>query len=428
MGQPISSAEPERLFRYSDFGVQLDHDLTVEAARLAATLQHFEATCTEPGFQVGVGHLAGNLRGYAGQNESVDSWVRQVGQGFQMADQIGLGWVRIPELPGQWMRILPLPIRLPSTWQMPIRIRPTLPRVRIPEWLVSIFLVLPWLKPRQVQVPPASWDRPEPERVPSEPAPEQVPPPTPPDSSQTAPRPGESGFGALLRQPPEPESKPESEAEPKPATAPESKPRTEPGHATASVPESEAALAREQWWHDVPAKGQQGLKYKEQPTAYGCTPTATSMILDYWHARDPANKTTSAQELLNINAGQGVFNSKGMSASNVLDEVSNLGYGVTEVHTDSNLDALKEAVAKGPVIATVKLNMKTTGENHAVVVTGVSEDGKQVRINDPWTGQAHTYSWDEFSRSWGADFGKWKDEEGKLKDYPKNSFIVICPS
>ena len=220
MGQPISSAEPERLFRYSDFGVQLDHDLTVEAARLAATLQHFEATCTEPGFQVGVGHLAGNLRGYAGQNESVDSWVRQVGQGFQMADQIGLGWVRIPELPGQWMRILPLPIRLPSTWQMPIRIRPTLPRVpevsysdvaahqlrqrpihirptlpriRIPGWLIGILPILPWLIQKPGRVPLAPWDRREPERVPSEPAP-AVPEPTPPDSDRAAPEPVKSGY------------------------------------------------------------------------------------------------------------------------------------------------------------------------------------------------------------------------------------------
>jgi hypothetical protein len=141
MGQPISSAEPEKLFRYSDFGMQLDHDLTVEAARLAATLQHFEATCTEPGFQVGVGHLAGDLRGHAGQNESVDSWVRQVGQGFQMAD-----WV--------WSGTVPWPGTIARTaWPLPgwttttISIPTLLPLVSIPGWLARLTPSLPWLRP-----------------------------------------------------------------------------------------------------------------------------------------------------------------------------------------------------------------------------------------------------------------------------------------
>ena len=175
---------------------------------------------------------------------------------------------------------------------------------------------------------------------------------------------------------------------------------------------------------DVPLQNQQGLKYGTQKTAYGCVPTATGMILDYWHAKDPANKTASAQELLDINAGQGVFGPTGMSVPNILDEVSKLGYGVADVRADSDLDALKEAVSKGPVLAIVKLGMKTSGTTHAVVVTGISPDGKEVRVNDPWTGQAHTYSWEEFSKSWGADFGK--DKKGN--DYPKNNFVVIRPS
>jgi len=213
----------------------------------------------------------------------------------------------------------------------------------------------------------------------------------------------------------------EEEAEKKPEPQPEAESRPRTAHKIESEPQSPPAqpVQKGEWWHDVPVQSQRGLEYKGQKTAYGCTPTATSMILDYWHAQDSDNKTMSAQELLDINAGQGVFHGKGMSATNILDEVRGLGYGVTDTHTNSDLDTLKEAVSKGPVLAIVKLGMKAAGENHAVVVTGISEDGQQVRINDPWDGQAHTYSWDEFSKSWGADFGK---------GAPKNNFVVIRPS
>jgi len=140
MAWSISSAEPEKLIRYSDFGMQLDHDLTVEAARLAVTLQHFEATCTEPGFQVSAGHLAGDLRGYAGQGESIDSWVRQVGRGFRMAD-----WV--------WPATIPRPgIIARTAWPLPgwatttIPIPTLLPPVSIPGWLARLTPSLPWLR------------------------------------------------------------------------------------------------------------------------------------------------------------------------------------------------------------------------------------------------------------------------------------------
>ncbi len=179
----------------------------------------------------------------------------------------------------------------------------------------------------------------------------------------------------------------------------------------------ETAPMEQQWWMDVPLQSQQGLKYGDNATQYGCTPTATSMILDYWHTQDPNNETTSAQELLDINAEQGEFSATGMSATNIHDEVRRLGYGVVEDRLGSNLDDLKQAVDQGPVIGIVKLNMKTSGENHAVVVTGISEDN-QVRVNDPWTGEAHTFSWDEFSQSWGADFGK---------NFTRNNFVTIRP-
>ena len=179
----------------------------------------------------------------------------------------------------------------------------------------------------------------------------------------------------------------------------------------------ETATIEEQWWMDVPSKSQKDLTYNGRATQYGCAPTATSMLLDYWHAQDSANKTMSAQDLLDVNAEQGEFKSTGMSVTNIHDEVQRLGYGVVEDYVDSDLDTLKEHVAQGPVITAVKLNMKTSGENHSIVVTGISQDN-QVRVNDPWTAESRTYSWEEFSRSWGADFGTGT----------RNHFTVIRPS
>jgi len=39
-------------------------------------------------------------------------------------------------------------------------------------------------------------------------------------------------------------------------------------------------------------------------------------------------------------------------------------------------------------------------------------------INDPWTGKSHIYSWDQFSQSWGADYGK---------GVSRNNFTTIRP-
>ena len=174
--------------------------------------------------------------------------------------------------------------------------------------------------------------------------------------------------------------------------------------------------AAAQWWHDVPAQSQRALKYKGDNTAYGCAPTSASMIADYWHQKDQANPTISAQDLVDANVKQGEFTATGMSATNLHDELGNLGY-VTEDHVNSGLEDLKSAVSDGPVMAIVKLDMAKEGPNHTVVVTGIS-DKNEVRVNDPWTGESKTYSWEKFSQSWGANFGK---------DAPRNSFTTIHP-
>jgi len=166
----------------------------------------------------------------------------------------------------------------------------------------------------------------------------------------------------------------------------------------------------------VPTLSQQGLTYNGKETKYGCTAASTSMVLEYWHGKNSNVGTLSAQEIVDINTKQGTFDSKGLSVSEVHDEVKALGYSTVEDRVNSNFEMLKQDVQQGPVVAIVKLGLKKSGDNHAVVVTGISDDG-QVMINDPWDGQAHTYTAAEFQSSWGADFG------GGLK----NMYAVIRP-
>ena len=156
------------------------------------------------------------------------------------------------------------------------------------------------------------------------------------------------------------------------------------------------------WWHDVPPVSQQDLTYRGRETDYGCAPTAVSMVTEYWHQQDPRNETRSAQTLLDANVEQGVFKGGGMSITDLHDELSALGYEAQN-YADADLETLKREVANGPVIAAVKLGMRTDGTPHSVVVTGISENN-EVRVNDPWTGEVRTYSWKVFSRSWGSAF------------------------
>jgi len=109
--------------------MQLDHELVSESYRLASRLQRFEATCTEPGYQVRVSHLAHGLRSYGSQSESTDGWVRQVGKGFQMADW---GWSTPLPMPdsaaGAAGPLREWRARIASTINL-------LPTLRVPDWL-----------------------------------------------------------------------------------------------------------------------------------------------------------------------------------------------------------------------------------------------------------------------------------------------------
>jgi GH24 family phage-related lysozyme (muramidase) len=90
MSRSISSSQPTTLFRYSDTAVSLDREVSGTAARLAGTLQHFEATCRESGFRVRVSHLPPSIRSHAESAQQIDIWVQYVGQGFVHADSQGI--------------------------------------------------------------------------------------------------------------------------------------------------------------------------------------------------------------------------------------------------------------------------------------------------------------------------------------------------
>lgn len=170
--------------------------------------------------------------------------------------------------------------------------------------------------------------------------------------------------------------------------------------------------------HNVPYHSQKDLMFDPQtPTDWGCVPTSTGMILDYWHNRDPNNKTLTTQELLDLNIEDRDFTQgQGMGLDEIADELSDLGYS-SNVSANSNKDALVAAVKEGPVIAQINLNMRAGGTDHAVVVTGFSKDGNNVLINDPWNNRNHSYTWDQFSTSWSTDHESYE-----------NIFLTIRPN
>ncbi|MBM3710318.1 MAG: WXG100 family type VII secretion target [Actinobacteria bacterium] len=164
----------------------------------------------------------------------------------------------------------------------------------------------------------------------------------------------------------------------------------------------------------VPVKDQKNLIINGNNTDYGCTPTCVSMVTDFWHKIKPEEyKTIPPQKLLNDNLDS--FN-KGLSLSALEDDMKNLGYN-TKPYPNSDRFDLEAALEGGPVVAIVKLNMAGSGLNHSVVLTGISDEG-YVTVSDPWLNSIKKYSWEEFDKSWGADFGKGQ---------PKRSFMTILP-
>ena len=125
MSPSASSAEPQKLLRYSDRATWIDQELLSESNHLGGALQRFQAACRE--YPISVSGLDGALRDWAQRAERVDLWVRGVGRAFQQADAmesfLWSGAVRFRGLPS-----------LPQiAWRIAFR---PLPGSRdLPEWL-----------------------------------------------------------------------------------------------------------------------------------------------------------------------------------------------------------------------------------------------------------------------------------------------------
>jgi predicted double-glycine peptidase/uncharacterized protein YukE len=159
---------------------------------------------------------------------------------------------------------------------------------------------------------------------------------------------------------------------------------------------------------NVPAKSQGEL--------YGnaaCSPTSVSMVLDYYSAQNAQNRTASPQEIIAMmDKGDGTYG-KGMSLSNLTDELNDLGYKNVTQQVGAQYADLRAAVKDGPVIVTSGVKIVGPGTVtanvaraidgpgntiHAMVVTGVGDD--QVNINDPWSGQQMQLPRDTFEKMW----------------------------
>lgn len=159
---------------------------------------------------------------------------------------------------------------------------------------------------------------------------------------------------------------------------------------------------------NVPIKSQ-GSLYKNA----GCSLVSVSMVLDYYHAQNSANRTASAEEILSmLDQGDGIPG-KGISLSKLTDELGELGYRNVTPKVGADYDVLRDATKDGPVIVIAGVRIVGPGTVnsevpraivgsgntiHAMVVTGVGEN--QVNINDPWSGQQMKMTRGDFEKMW----------------------------
>jgi len=128
MPQSTSSAQPEKLYHYSDRAIQIDQELAAESHGLGSALARFQAACTE--YRVPVSYLAERVRYLADAAGMVDRWVHSVGQKFLEADQItSIWWAQ--EVPARQWSFLD---RLKLIWSPAVVLRPLKDTI---SWLLA---------------------------------------------------------------------------------------------------------------------------------------------------------------------------------------------------------------------------------------------------------------------------------------------------
>lgn len=208
-----------------------------------------------------------------------------------------------------------------------------------------------------------------------------------PPTSPTPPEPtGPTRLGELLDETPARPLSPETDPSSTPVS-PSTQPISQPAPPTNGYP--------------VPIKSQGSLGGNA-----ACAPTSVSMILDYYHNLNSQNRAATPQELLTmLDKGDFTFG-KGMSLNHITDELQELGYANVTAQANASLADLQTQLQQGPVITTVRLDMKSGQLTavgavvHAVVVKGLSGDGQTVYINDPWTGHEVQLPLADFTATW----------------------------
>jgi hypothetical protein len=138
-----------------------------------------------------------------------------------------------------------------------------------------------------------------------------------------------------------------------------------------------------------------------------CFPTSVSMVLDYYHSRNPSNRFASRDDLIAmLDPGDGT-KGKGVGLDRLNDDLSELGY--TAITRPGSMDDLRNFLREGPVIVNLKVDLigpPGSGDirlghtyDHSVVVKGMSDNA--VLINEPWSGKEKVIDRATFEQMWG---------------------------
>ena len=221
------------------------------------------------------------------------------------------------------------------------------------------------------------------------------------------PEPDHVTFGDLLKDEMPVEMPTTSEpATPSAGTAPE--PPTQPPAAVGTgttTPPPPTTTTTPEFGYDVPVYSQGKL--------YGsaaCLPTSVAMVTSYFHSQNESATAITADTLITtMDNGDGTYG-VGVGIDKLNDEITSYGYQEPVIKVGASIDDLKNELNSGPVIVNTGVNVTSVdGEraiggvgntNHSMVVRGISADGSQVIVNDPWSGKEIEYSVDEFSKIW----------------------------
>ena len=157
--------------------------------------------------------------------------------------------------------------------------------------------------------------------------------------------------------------------------------------------------------YDVPVKSQQ-----DYLNGTACVPTSVAMVMDYYHQTDASLTTeTISKFIANLDEGD-ITEGYGISVNKIVDDLWKLGYRNTIVMSgpQMNMNTLIDFLKEGPVIVQTGVELGNNprrilgvGERqHAMVLKGITADGRSVIVNDPWSGAELEFSLARFVDMW----------------------------